>query len=124
MSQTAQIYELVSTTGKSAPNMTNALKSIGNGNMQDGIKSMADFFWGSGSLYGKKIGERNGWIKGSLTTIITGAVVWGGVQLKRRCEENRFRKSLQENGDRILKAMKENVSQNDDVTTEEIAIEE
>lgn len=124
MSQTAQIYELVSTTGKSAPNMTNALKAIGDGSMQDGIKSMADFFWGSGSLHGKKIGERNGWMKGSITTLLIGATIWGGVQIKRRYDDYQFRKSLQENGDRIIKAMKDNVSKNTDEVNEEFSVEE
>lgn len=124
MSQTAEIYELVSTTGKSAPNMTNALKSIGNGNMQDGIKAMADFFWGSGSLHGKKIGERNGWIKGSITTIIAGAAIWTGMQIKHIYEEKQFRKSLQENGDRIIKAMKDNTPTESSEIIEEVTVEE
>ena len=124
MSQIAQIYELVNTKGKSAPNMTNALKAIGDGSMQDGIKSMADFFWGSGSLHGIKIGERNGWIKGSITTLLLGVTIWGGVQAKHRYDDYRFRKSLQENGDRIIHAIRDNVPKESDEIAEEIIVKE
>ena len=39
-----EIYDLVNTTGKSAPDMTKALKNIGDGDMQQGIKKLSDFF--------------------------------------------------------------------------------
>ena len=119
MSQATQIYELVSATGKSAPNMTNALKTIGDGSMQDGIKSMADFFFGSGTLYGMKRGERRGLVKGSLLTLVVGGVILGGIRAKQCYDDYKFRKSLREDGDKILKAMHNSIQDEESVKVEE-----
>lgn len=51
-----EIYDLVNTTGKSAPDMTKALKNIGDGDMQQGIKKLSDFF----SATAKEIGLERG----------------------------------------------------------------
>ena len=51
-----EIYDLINTTGKSAPDMTKALKNIGDGDMQQGIKKLSDFF----SSTAKEIGLERG----------------------------------------------------------------
>lgn len=123
MSQATLINELVNTTGKSGPNMTNTLKAIGDGNMQSGIKSVAEHFREIGYLQGKKSGEKNGYIKCSVATIIVFSTIYTGIQIKRRIEEKRFKKLLQNNGNRISKVMEKNVSENTDELNDEITIE-
>lgn len=110
MTRTAKIYDLVSTTGKTASDMTNSLKSIGNGSMQEGVKTMADFFFGTGFFAGRKKGEYIGWVKGSLTTVVMGGVFFGVVYAKNLYDEYKFRKTLQENGDKILKTIEDNLT--------------
>lgn len=55
-----QILELVNKKGKSAPQMTHALKFIGDGNMEKGLEKIKDYF----TSEGKKIGEMTGCVKG------------------------------------------------------------
>ena len=78
-----EIYDLVNTTGKSAPDMTKALKNIGDGDMQQGIKKLSDFFSATakeiGLERGLKLGEQRGWIKGLLTTLGIVSLAAGGV---------------------------------------------
>lgn len=47
MNTTAEIYDLMETTGKSAPDITQALKNIG-GDMQTGVKKIATYFLDEG----------------------------------------------------------------------------
>ena len=69
MNTTAEIYDLMETTGKSAPDITQALKNIG-GDMQTGVKKIATYFLDEGRYegyqVGKQIGEKNGLLKGTI----------------------------------------------------------
>lgn len=68
MNTTAEIYDLMETTGKSAPDITQALKNIG-GDMQTGVKKIATYFLDEGRYegyqVGKQIGEKSGLLKGT-----------------------------------------------------------
>ena len=97
-----QIMDLVGTKNLSASDMSHAAKLIGNGDMQQGFRKIAEYFKDMGYLEG----NRNGWIKGSVATLFVGAVVWGGVQLKRLHEENQLRKRLERDGEAIEEAFR------------------
>ena len=68
MNTTAEISDLMETTGKSAPDITQALKNIG-GDMQTGVKKIATYFLDEGRYegyqVGKQIGEKSGLLKGT-----------------------------------------------------------
>ena len=68
MNTTAEIYDLMETTGKSAPDITQALKNIG-GDMQTGVKKIATYFLDEGRYegyqVGKQIGGKSGLLKGT-----------------------------------------------------------
>ncbi len=106
MTQPAQIHEFLNTYGKAGPTMTSTLKTFGNGRMEDGIQNIADFYFDSGLL----IGNREGWIKGSLTTLIASGMVLTGVYLKKKYDNYKLKKVIQENKDKFITAIKENSS--------------
>lgn len=68
MNTTAEISDLMETTGMSAPDITQALKAIG-GDMQTGVKKIAIYFLDEGRYegyqVGKQIGEISGLLKGT-----------------------------------------------------------
>ena len=59
MNTTAEIYDLMETTGKSAPDITQALKNIG-GDMQTGVKKIATYFLDEGRYEGYQVGKQIG----------------------------------------------------------------
>ena len=58
MNTTAEIYDLMETTGKSAPDITQALKNIG-GDMQTGVKKIATYFLDEGRYEGYQVGNKS-----------------------------------------------------------------
>lgn len=56
-----RISDLIKSSGKSAPQMTHALKHLGNGDMQKGITRISNYF----TKEGVKIGEERGFIRGA-----------------------------------------------------------
>ena len=81
MNTTAEIYDLMETTGKSAPDITQALKNIG-GDMQTGVKKIASYFLDEGRYegyqVGKHIGERSGLLKGTIIGLAVPALIGAG----------------------------------------------
>lgn len=128
-----QIDELVNTSGKQAPVISSALKSIGDGSMQDGIKKMADYYHNSGCVAGTQkgiiIGEKSGIIIGEQSGIIIGekggiikgifggfslAIILFGVILiyqenKKKKSVNQLDKDNEREGEEILKELRSNV---------------
>lgn len=84
MSTTAEIYDLMETTGKSAPDIAQALKNIG-GDMQTGVKKIATYFLDEGRYegyrVGKQIGEKNGLLKGTIIGLAIPALLGAGYYL-------------------------------------------
>ena len=84
MNTAAEIYVLMETTGKSAPDITQALKNIG-GDMQTGVKKIASYFLEEGRYegyqIGKQIGERNGLLKGTIIGLAVPALFGTGYYL-------------------------------------------
>ncbi len=72
-----EVSNLVNVSGKSASNMTQALKNLGDGNMQSGINFLGSYFENIGYQQGIEVGERRGFVKGSL--VIGGACIVMGV---------------------------------------------
>lgn len=104
-----QILDLVNNKGKSASQMTHALKFIGNGDMGTGLEKVKDYF----TREGKKIGEVTGCVKGIVFTSLIFAI---GVLIKKEIERNRKRA---EEGEILLKKLEEELrNDNDDLKDE------
>ena len=99
-----QILELVNEKGKSASQMTHALKFIGNGDMCTGLEKVKDYF----TREGKKIGEVTGCVKGIVFTSLIFAI---GVLIKKEIERNSRR---EEEGETLLKELEEELSNDSD----------
>lgn len=84
MNTTAEIYDLMETTGKSAPDITQALKNTG-GDMQTGVKKIAAYFLDEGRYegyqVGKQIGEKSGLLKGTIIGLAIPALLSAGYYL-------------------------------------------
>ena len=110
MNAPEQIYELLEYSGKPAPDMTAALKMIGNGNMHDGLLALTDYFKKIGSecgyARGMKHGEIKGIIDGSLATTGIMSVIAGGRYLKKRIYN---KKTIKKEEAIILKSLKKAV---------------
>ena len=107
-----QIGELLNTSGMDAPDMTRALKVIGEGDMQNGIKKLADYCNAVGNEQGYNAGDRNGTVKGSLVTLLVVAIIGGGVYIKNKYVACR-QKKLDAEGNEILQAIKDSVPAQD-----------
>lgn len=113
------INDLIKSSGKTAPKMTNALKNIGNGDMQAGIARIADYF----TKEGLKVGQVRGLIGG----IAIGGVAVGSLifLIQKVVKEH---KKDKEEGEAILKGLEEGITDyennNGEDTTCDIVIEE
>lgn len=101
-----EILEILTPSGKSAPEITHALKFIGNGSMEAGLSKIGDYFQ-------KEV--KNGTMKGAIGGVIGGAILIKTVELvKKKIDENKKHK---EEGEVILKGLREglnNFSKEDD----------
>ena len=105
-SHNKEIMQLMNSDGKKASDMTSALKKIGDGDMQKGINFMASYFMDIGI----DIGERNGWIKGSTSTLGITILIGGGVYLMYRYKKYKTIKELEAKGEKICEALKESTN--------------
>ena len=92
--------ELINTDGKNAADMTKALKVIGDGDMQQGFRTFANYY----ENIGRQAGEQNGFIKGSATTLGITLLIGGGVYL---WNHYKTKKELEKEGKKIYNALKE-----------------
>lgn len=92
-----QIKILIETSGKTAPEMTKALKTLGGGNMQKGIAKMADFCF--------KEGIKIGMIRGAIVGVVGTAAVGGLILLVRKAIKNH--QLHKEEGEAILKVLED-----------------
>lgn len=107
------ILELVNQNGKDATVMTSALKKIGDGDMQKGLDTIARYFENTGINIGMSIGERNGWLKGSATTLGITLAIGGGVYLRERYKKYKAKKEMELIGEKIYQSFKETEEQQD-----------
>lgn len=61
-----EIGELLNASGAAAPNITKQLKSIGGGNMLDGVRKIFNDALAEGKKTGLATGEKRGFAKGSM----------------------------------------------------------
>lgn len=64
-----EIGELLNTVGAAAPDITKPLKSIGGGNMLDGVRKIFNYALAEGEQAGLATGEKRGFAKGSMITL-------------------------------------------------------
>lgn len=105
-----EILEILTPNGKSASEITHALKFIGNGSMEAGLSKIGDYFQ-------KEV--KNGTMKGAIGGVISGVILIKTVELvKKKISENKKHK---EEGEIILKGLREglnNFSKEDDELSE------
>lgn len=104
-----QIAELLKSSGKSAPEMTHALKFIGDGSMENGLKRIGIYF---------EQEVKKGRLEGAVGGAAIMAVVIGlGVLVKRKIEEDKKHK---EEGEAILKGLEQGLSEYSEENTESV----
>ncbi len=110
-----QIGELLNTASAAAPDVTKPLKSIGDGNMLEGVKNIFNYALTVGEKTGLAKGEKIGLAKGSAITLgICGALylVPKGVKfVKKKIAE---KKAHDEMGDKIYTAFSEELIDSSD----------
>lgn len=114
MNTADKILGLLEATDQNGPDMTHALKNIG-GDMKTGIKKISQFFRDQGKMegfqIGKGVGEKNGFLKGSIITLCSVAIVEGGIYLYGKYREKKelqaALKAQEEAGQEILVAIEE-----------------
>ena len=94
-----KIKELLSMDKAQAPDITNSLKIIGDGNMLKGAKTIYN--------YAQNEGMKEGFIKGSLDTIGLCIIVPKGIKkIKKKIED---KKKNEEMGEKIYNALIEDI---------------
>lgn len=106
------IKSLIFGKDQAGPDMTHGLKVLGDGDMQNGIKRVAAFFWEEGTQNGYRRGERSGVIKGSAGTFVIGSLVVGGIYVIDKYKEHKAKKAHEEEGRKILSALQQKVPEN------------
>ena len=95
-----QIKDLIGNSGKASSEMTRALKFIGDGNMQQGLVRIAEYF--------TKAGEKTGFKKGTVVGLVTASLLYGiGTLIKAKIDKD---KKLAEEGNAILRELEEGLS--------------
>ena len=133
MSTSEEIRELITTSGQSSSDMTQALKAIG-GDMKSGLKAIGEFFFEEGMSKGYQsgvsVGEKNGVLKGSAITFSVVALIQGGIYLYGKHKDKKHQKAqeeaLQKKAETIKAAIASQNGENTDLqaTTAEDAEEE
>lgn len=98
-----QIAELMMDTGKSAPDMTHAVKILGDGSMQNGFSRIGEYFMEENAIASGK-----GLFKGRIQGCIAGAVavsLLGGITLLVASKKEK-KTNHEAEGQEILKAVK------------------
>lgn len=85
--------------------MTSSLKTIGNGDMQNGIKVFAGWFHNLGVAYGNKIGFRNGFATGTIVTLVLSSFAFVGISIKNKRDRLKQEKLLREKESDFAKAV-------------------
>jgi len=102
------ISDLVQNGGQAANKMTNALKTLGDGNMHDGIKRIADYCTKTGIEEGFKAGSKSGTVKGVIIgTLATSAALFIGNEIRVAIKKNKENKAIKAEGEAIIKVLEE-----------------
>lgn len=108
-----QIGELLNITSAAAPNITKPLKSIGDGNMLEGVKNIFNYALTEGKKTGLAKGEKIGLAKGSVITLGAFGVLYlipKGIKfVKKKIAE---KKAHDEMSEKIYTALSEELTDN------------
>lgn len=118
-----EIFELISSSGLSAPEMTHSLKMVGDGDMQKGFLHMARFFHSDGFSEGVSVGTKRGFIQGALGALGAVALV-GGIYVTGKINERKRKTQLENEGKKILNTLKETKFTEEATTTRTEPMEE
>ena len=105
-----QIANLMMDNGKSASDMTHAIKALGNGSMQQGFSSIGAFFKDEASIAAARSlakGRVQGGIVGILGTVTVGSIIAYAVNKKKKMDDHEAKGRI------ILKTMEATVSESD-----------
>lgn len=107
------IGELLNMAAATAPDITKPLKSIGDGNMLNGVKNIFNYALAEGEKTGRATGEKRGLVKGSaITFAFCGALylIPKGVRyVKTKAAERRWHNAQ---GEKIYEAFSEELADN------------
>ena len=110
-----QIGELLNTVSAAAPDVTKPLKSIGDGNMLEGVKNIFNYALTKGERTGLAKGERIGIVKGSAISLGVCGILYlvpKGVKfVKKRISE---KKAHDEMGEKIYTAFTQELADSRD----------
>lgn len=110
-----QIGELLDTASAAAPDVTKPLKSIGDGNMLEGVKNIFNYALTAGEKTGLAKGEKIGLAKGSAITLgICGALYLVPKGVKFIKKKIAGKKAHDEMGDKIYTAFSEELIDSSD----------
>lgn len=110
-SKSNQIGELLNISSAAAPDVTKSLKSIGDGNMLEGVRNIFDYALMEGNRTGIAKGEIQGIVKGSVFAFCVCGVLYlipKGVKYFNKQVSGR--KSHDEMGEKIYSAFSEELS--------------
>lgn len=116
-----EIGELLNASGAAAPNITKQLKSIGGGNMLDGVRKIFNDALAEGKKTGLATGEKRGFAKGSMITLAALHLIPKGVKyVKTKAAESKAHDAL---GEKIHAAFSEEVADRpgEEASTDEAA---
>ena len=114
MKITDQIDDLISNSGKNAPQMTHGLKFIGDGNMQKGIEKIKDYYYKEGTKKGTLKGAAGGV---SITTIVFALAYY----ITKKISEN---KNHEKEGKEILEGLQNGMAEYKTIQQEDIVFQE
>jgi len=105
ITSTEQIAYIITASGQTGPQMTHALKVLGNGNMQQGLIRIAKYFFAEGKSY-IKVGRLQGAVLGTVGgTTLTLATFMIAKQIKNRREKSKH----DEEAEAIISAFTDNI---------------
>ena len=116
-----EIGELLNASGAAAPNITKQLKSIGGGNMLDGVRKIFNDALAEGKKTGLATGEKRGFVKDSMITLAALYLIPKGVKyVKTKAAESKAHDAL---GEKIHAAFSEEVADRpgEEASTDEAA---
>lgn len=101
-----QILKLMTNDGKSAPEITHAVKVLGNGSMQRGLTYMGEYFKeeiAEAASKGIAKGRIQGGVVGTLITLSLGVLAYQAIRKKKKAEVH------EASGRKILKTMESSI---------------
>lgn len=123
-----EIGELLNTSGAAAPDITKPLKSIGGGNMLDGVRKIFNYALAEGEKTGLVTGEKRGLAKGGMITLAACGALYlipkGVKYVKAKAAESKAHDALHDAlGEKIHAAFREEVADRpgEEASTDEVA---